>query len=55
MIIHNISDAHVDHILEGLVQVVADFLDFHLLGEKIFLNLIFRHDCDDQKIGGVYF
>ena len=34
-----ISDAHVDHVLEGLVQVVAHLLDLHLLREQIFLHL----------------
>ena len=53
MIIHNISDAHVDHILEGLVKVVAHFLDFHLLSEEIFLNLI--NELIDKTIGGIYF
>ena len=33
-------NAHVDHVLEGLVQVVADFLDFHLLGEEVFFHLM---------------
>ena len=34
-----LSDAHVDHVLEGLVQVVAHFLDLHLLSEQVFLHL----------------
>ena len=33
-------NAHVDHVLKGLVQVVADFLDFHFLSEKVFFHLI---------------
>ena len=33
-------NAHVDHVLEGLVQVVADFLDFHLLCEEVFFHLM---------------
>ena len=32
-------NAHVDHVLEGLVQVVAHFLDLHLLSEQIFFHL----------------
>merc|ERR1719222_7264 len=34
------SDAHVDHVLKGLVQVVAHLLDLHLLREQIFLLLV---------------
>ena len=37
-------NAHVDHVLEGLVQVVADFLDFHFLSEKVFFHL--WYECD---------
>ena len=33
-------NTHVDHVLESLVQVVANFLNFQLFGEQVFLDLI---------------
>ena len=43
------SDAHVDHVLEGLVQVVAHLLDLHLLREQIFLHLKINQQSINQQ------
>merc|ERR1712037_483883 len=38
--IHEMLDGHVDHILKGLVEVVADLFDLVLLVQEIFLHLV---------------
>ena len=35
--------SHIDHVIKHLVQLIADFLDFHFLRQKILLNLINPH------------
>merc|ERR1712080_302177 len=38
-----ILDGHVDHVLKGLVEVVADLFDLILFVQEIFLHLVNPH------------
>ena len=45
-----LSDAHVDHVLKGLVEIVADLLDLVLLSQQVLLHLIKLSNKDSFKL-----
>ena len=51
---NNYLNTHVDHVFKSLVQIVAHFLDFQLLGEQIFFDLIQERNFDDHDNSNEY-